>query len=218
MGMRGININSDPQGRLDSKGNTLPDLGDRYWDPLWELCQARDLPINFHIGASEHTMDLIGSQPWPSLSHERRLVVSSTMLFANNGRIMANIMMTGLLDRFPKLKFVSVESGLGWVPFLLEALDYQFRESNTKVALDLTPTEYFKRNFYSCFWFEERDLTYMIHAAGVDNVMFETDFPHPTCLYPEPLERGARAIAGLDAASRKKVLSGNASRVYNIRV
>jgi predicted TIM-barrel fold metal-dependent hydrolase len=163
-------------------------------------------------------MDWVGSQYWPSLSEERRLVISSTMLFANNGRVMANIMMSGLLDRFPKLKFVSVESGLGWVPFILEALEYQYRENNTEVALELTPREYFARNFYACFWFEERDMGYMVRAVGVDNVMFETDFPHPTCLYPDALGRTEPTLKGFSAEERRKILSGNASRVYSIPV
>ena len=54
---------------------------------------------------------------------------------------------SGLLDRFPALQFVSVESGLGWVPFMVEALEYQYRENNTRVPLELTPAEYFRRNF-----------------------------------------------------------------------
>jgi predicted TIM-barrel fold metal-dependent hydrolase len=218
MGLHGININPDPQGRSDPAGRPLPDLGDPYWNPLWEMCQEHNLPINFHIGASEQVMDWIGSQYWPSLSEERRLVISSTMLFANNGRVMANIMMSGLLDRYPKLQFVSVESGLGWVPFLLDALEYQYRENNTTAALELTPFEYFQRNFYACFWFEHRHLGRLIQATGVDNVMFETDFPHPTCLYPDALERSAPALAALTHEERRKIMSANAARVYSIPV
>jgi len=217
-GLRGININSDPQGREDTKGNKLPDLGDPYWDPLWEACVEYKLPVNFHIGASEQTMDWVGSQYWPSLSEERRLVISSTMLFANNGRVMANLMISGLLDRFPKLHFVSVESGLGWVPFMLEALEYQYRENNTGKGLELTPREYFKRNFSACFWFEQHDMQYMVRAVGVDNVLFETDFPHPTCLYPEPLARSVPTLEGFSPEERRKIMSGNAARVYSIPV
>ena len=217
-GLKGININSDPQGREDTKGRTLPDLGDRYWDPLWEACVHLNLPVNFHIGASEQTDDFVGSTYWPSLSDERRLVMTSTMLFANNGRVMGNLIMSGLLDRFPTLQFVSVESGVGWVPFLLEALEYQYRENNTGKGLELTPREYFRRNFSACFWFEQRDMGYMVRAVGVENVMFETDFPHPTCLYPEPLERSAPTLAGFTPEERRKIMSGNAARVYSIPV
>ena len=46
--------------------------------------------------------------------------------------------------------------------------------------------------------------------------MFETDFPHPTCLYPDSLERGAEALAGLQPEERRKILSTNAATLYRI--
>ena len=49
------------------------------------------------------------------------------MLFINNGRVMGNLILSGLLDRYTKVKFVSVESGIGWLPFLLEAIDYEYQ-------------------------------------------------------------------------------------------
>ncbi len=216
MGMKGININSDPHTHKDENGNLIPDLASRHWDPLWEVCEALDLPINFHIGASEQSMDWIGSQGWPSLHHALRGALSGSMLFFNNGRIMANIIFSGLLDRFPKLKFVSVESGIGWIPFLLESLDWQFygMAGNHSHELKLKPSEYFARNFYGCFWFEKWDISNTIRTVGVDNCMFETDFPHPTCLFP--VGDVAARLGGLAPEERAKVLSGNASRVYNI--
>jgi predicted TIM-barrel fold metal-dependent hydrolase len=139
------------------------------------------------------------------------------MLFMNNGRVMGNLIYSGLLDRFPKLKFVSVESGIGWVPFILEALDHEYREVGVNVGkLQRLPSEYFATNFYACFWFERRNLTQMIRAVGVDNVLFETDFPHPICLYP--IDNMDVALGGLSEAEKVKVLSGNAARVYGIAV
>jgi len=129
LGLRGVNINSDPHVHTDIHGKALPDLGDRYWDPLWELCCDKDLPVNFHIGASEQSIDWYGDQGWPSLPKDERHGAGGSMLFFNNGRIMASIIYSGLLDRYPKLKFVSVESGVGWIPFFLESLDYHMIRS-----------------------------------------------------------------------------------------
>jgi predicted TIM-barrel fold metal-dependent hydrolase len=216
MGLRGININSDPHTALGLDGEKLPDLGNPYWYPLWEVCSDLDMSVNFHIGGSEQSMDWFGGQSWPSLSREQKGALGGAMLFFNNGRVMANLIYSGLLDKFPKLKFVSVESGIGWVPFLLEALDYQYREITTHDFLELQPSEYFQRNFYACFWFERKGIADLIRAVGVDNVMFETDFPHPTCLYP--IDDVGSALAGLSNAEIDKVLSGNAQKVYNINV
>jgi uncharacterized protein len=82
--------------------------------------------------------------------------------------------------------------------------------------LSLSPIEYFRRQIYASFWFEGRDAVSPIRRLGVDNVMFETDFPHPACLYPHPLEQARACLTELTPEERRKVLSTNAARVYHI--
>ena len=212
MGLRGININSDPH------LHGLPPLGDRYWDPLWEACTELEMPVNFHIGASDSAQDWYGMQAWPGGSADLQFALSSSMIFFSNARVMANIIFSGILDRHPTIKFVSVESGLGWVPFLLESLEYQLAENAGNAKLALTPSEYFHRNMYASFWFERRNLGEMVRQVGVDNVMFETDFPHPTCLYPTPMDQVSEGLAQLDFESRSKILSKNAAKLYRIPI
>jgi predicted TIM-barrel fold metal-dependent hydrolase len=215
-GLRGININSDPHTHKDADGNQLPDLSCEYWNPLWEVCEGLDMPINFHIGASDQSMDWVGTAGWPSLSTSHKAGVAGTMMFIDNGRVLGNIIYSGLLDRFPKLKFVSVESGVGWVPFILESLDHQFKSLIKKSNLEYKPSEYFRKNFYACFWFEQRDISHVLEQVGIDNCMFETDFPHIVCLHPDPLSQVEEGLAQLDPESRRKVMSTNAARVYKI--
>ena len=212
MGMRGVNINSDPQ------LHGMQDLSGDYWNPLWELCCDKNLPVNFHIGASDSTYSWYGEAPWPSLNTSKKLTIGSTMLFISNAKVLSNLIVSGLLERFPKLKFVSVESGLGWIPFILEGLDYALRENGHAgtANLSMSPLEYFRRQIYACFWFEGRDLAQSIRQLGADNCMFETDFPHPTCLHPRPLEH--KGLAGLTVEERRKVLSTNAAKVYNVNL
>ena len=216
MGLKGININSDPHLTTDDDGNHLPDLGSAHWDPLWEVCVDKDLPVNFHIGASETAIDWMGQQGWPSLPRDLRSGISGAMLFFNNGKVVSNLIYSGMLDRFPRIKFVSVESGVGWVPFLMEALDYQAVEIAETKRLQMSAAEYFRRNFYACFWFEQNDLSHVLQKVGIDNVLFETDFPHPTSLYP--IDNLEQRLSGLSEDERAKVLSLNAARLYNIAV
>lgn len=216
LGLRGININSDPHFHKDEQGNLIPDLGSPHWDPLWEICVDKSLPVNFHIGASETSIDWMGQQGWPSLSRDLRSGISGAMLFFNNGKVVSNLIFSGMLDRFPKIKFVSVESGVGWVPFLMEALDYQLIEIAEGRKFALKPSEYFQRNFYACFWFEQNDISATLRRVGIDNVLFETDFPHPTGLYP--IAKLEQRLAGLTPAEREKVLGLNAARLYRIAV
>lgn len=209
MGMRGININSDPH------KHDMQDLSGDYWTPLWEYCVEHDLPVNFHIGASNSSMSWYGDAPWPSFSRAEKLAIGSTMMFLSNARVISNIILSGMLDRFPTLKFVSVESGIGWLPFILEALEYQIGEGGCR-QYDLTPLEYFQRQMYGTFWFENRDIVDTIRKLGADNVMFETDFPHPTCLFPDPVGQISEGLSELTVEERRKVMSLNAAKVYNI--
>ena len=214
MGLHGLNTNADPQNQ------GLPDLSDPIYTPMWEACEHFDLPVNFHIGASVSQASYMGTAPWPSLDNDTRLALGSAMLYIGNSRVLANFIYSGLLDRHPKLKLVSVESGIGWIPFILEALDYQADENNVH-HLELKPSEYFQRQMYACFWFEsDRDFMHHAERLGVDNVMFETDFPHPTCLYPQPLLGISEVFNAQNVSweNRRKILGGNAAKVYNIDV
>jgi predicted TIM-barrel fold metal-dependent hydrolase len=212
MGMRGVNINSDPH------RHGMDDLSSDYWTPLWEYCSDQGLPVNFHIGASDASTSWFADSSWPSLAPEAKLALGSTMLFLSNARVLVNLIASGLLERFPRLNFVSVESGIGWIPFILEALDYSIRESGANSAgkLSMAPIDYFRRQVYACFWFEAENLAAAVRRVGIDNVMFETDFPHPTCLYPSPLERTAAVLADFTDEERRKMFSGNAARLYNV--
>lgn len=212
LGLHGVNICSDPHLR------GAPELWQPEWTPFWEACAEHAQPVNFHIGASESSMSWYGTSPWPGLDGERKLAIGSAVIFMSNGRTLANLIFSGVLERFPEVRFVSVESGIGWIPFFLEALDYQLHESSPHVVdeLSMLPSEYFRRQVYGCFWFEQRMVGPVIDALGADRVLFETDFPHPTCLYPDPLANAERALAGLGDDVARKVLQDNAADLYRV--
>ncbi len=212
LGMRGVNMTSDPQ----DQGS--PDLASRDWDPLWEACSELQLPVHFHIGASHTTMTFFDNYPWPSHDDDTKLAIGGTLLFVGNSRVVVNIICSGMLERFPELKIVSVESGAGWVPFILEALEYEINENawNLRDTLSLTPSEYFRRQIYATTWFERTDMPAMVAAVGEDNLLFETDFPHPTCLYPDPVGTANENLRELTPEVRAKILGGNAVSLYRL--
>jgi predicted TIM-barrel fold metal-dependent hydrolase len=187
----------------------LPPLNDPHWDPLWDATQARNMPVNFHIGGGGAPTRLWGSYP-PA----RAFAALSTMSQMGNMVCLINLIFSGLLDRYPKIKFVSVESGVGWLPFMLESLDYQYDENGVD-DLKLRPSEYFRRQIYGSYWFEE-DPRHAVEKLGEDNLMFETDFPHATCLYPGVREKIAASVGGLEPRVQRKLLFENAARVYQL--
>jgi len=144
----------------------------------------------------------------------------SVGFFLRNGMQLSDLLVSGVLARYPTIKFVSVESGIGWIPFVLEALDYQFignRVSEERVDLELLPSEYFKRNVYGCYWFEQTAPLRLFDKVGVDNILFETDFPHPTSLFGDEVhERIATGLAACDAETKRKILWENAASLYKV--
>ena len=99
----------------------MPDLSQPAWAAFFEACQELQLPVNFHIGSSQREMDFYGKTPWPSLGNEARLALGSANLFLGNARVIGNLIYAGVAERYPGCRFVSVESGVGWVPFYLDA-------------------------------------------------------------------------------------------------
>ena len=88
---------------------------------------------------------------------EEKLAVGSTVMFISNAKIILNLITSGLLERVPRLNFISVESGVGWIPFVIE-------------TLSLSPIKYFRRQIYASFWFEGRDAASSIRRVGVNNI------------------------------------------------
>ena len=213
MGHRGILFTGEPQ----SFGQ--PILGDAHWDPLWSVAVECDLPVSFHIGSGNMEGGL-SREKMKTYGRMATFAELSVNLFMNNGSQLCDLLMSGVLARFPEIKFVSVESGIGWVPFVLEALDYQFKGNRVREErpdLKLLPSEYFARNVYACYWFEQTAPRHLIEAVGVDNIMFETDFPHPTSLYGDDVHRCIQT--GLESCTdeiRNKILWDNARKLYNV--
>ena len=189
----------------------LKPLHDPHWDPLWDAAQERGVPVNFHIGGGGGPMRL-----WDRYPPGRMFAALSTMAQMGNLVCVVNLISSGLLDRFPRLKFVSVESGIGWLPFALESLDYQFVENGVD-DLKLRPTEYFRRQIYGSYWFES-DPSHAIEKLGEDNLMFETDFPHATCLYPGVKETMQASLEGLEPRVQRKLLYETAAKVYQLSI
>jgi len=216
MGYRAILFCNQPQ------DHGMPTVRDKFWDPVWATAQEAGLSVNFHIGGGDLS-DLLNDTANIGLRANWARV--STMAFIDNGKSITDIICGGIPHRFPELKMVSVESGAGWMPFLLESLDWQWHNSGViteHAEYDLLPSEYFKRQMYASFWFEERGLANAIEQYP-DNILFETDYPHPTCQAPGPASSGThpelyaeKALAGISEDILGKVLHSTAAELYGI--
>ena len=212
-GHKGILFTGAPQ------DHGQPRLADPHWNPLWECAQANALPVSFHIGSGEFTSGDWSMEDVANYTPGGINAQVAIGLFLDNGRQIVDLLFSGVLPRHPDLKVISVESGIGFLPFLLEACDYTFEYGKTRrdnPAFKLLPSEYFHRQVYGCYWFEEIAPREMLDKLPVDNILFETDYPHPVCLYGNVREKIEAGLTGATPENRTKLLFDNAAKLYGI--
>jgi predicted TIM-barrel fold metal-dependent hydrolase len=217
-GHKGIVFSQDPS------AFGLPGLTDRHWDPMWAAAQEMRLPVNFHIASGDTS--LLDRAGHPDNGPHANYASMGVSFFMGNARTIAQLTCGGICHRFPELAFVSVESGIGWIPFALDSLDWQWKNCGVHLEhpeYDLLPSEYFARQIYGCFWFERDTALFAIERLGADNVLFETDFPHPTSMSPGPATAAvapdvyiAEVFGGLPDDTLRKILHDNAARIYHL--
>jgi predicted TIM-barrel fold metal-dependent hydrolase len=206
----------------------LPYFSDSHWDPIYAAAQEMGVPMQMHVGFAAITAS---TKPMPELLDRdlyeaTRFAKQAGTSFVRQVDTIAEIVMSGLCERFPRLDFVSVESGFGFIPFLMEMLDWQWQNFAGPAPRPdlLLPSEYFQRQVHATFWFERQTLPALEYYA--ENIMFSTDFPHPTSLTPGPSSVARRpdlhiadAITSrLPEPLARRVLSENAARLYRIPV
>ncbi len=143
-----------------------------------------------------------------------------------NAKVIANLITGGVCHRFPGLKFVSVESGIGWIPFALDHLDWQWKNCGVPLEhpeYDLLPSEYFVRQMFGCFWFETATVKAAIDQLGPNWILYESDFPHPTSMAPGPATAAvaprefiASGLSDLPDDTLRAILHDNAARLYHL--
>ena len=144
---------------------------------------------------------------------------SMSILLANAIQLM-DVVMSGILPRNPRLRLVTVESGIGWLPFVKEALDHGFDYANVrteKPEFTKRPSEYLREQVWTCTFFEEFAVKNFLDEIGTDRVLFETDYPHPICLYGNEVRQKIDAAFGdLSQEVRDQVLFSNAAELYGV--
>jgi predicted TIM-barrel fold metal-dependent hydrolase len=181
-----------------------------------------DLSVNFHVGFSASQSGAAANMTTMLQHFDAGAAARGTAIgLMSNADTIASVVTSGICDRFPRVKFVSVESGFGFIPYLMESLDWHWKGYGAHRTSEMLPSEYFRRQCYGCFWFERSTLPLLEHYP--DNFMFETDYPHPTSMSPGPAspaqipsQHVAEAFAGLRPDIARKALHDNAAAVYGL--
>jgi predicted TIM-barrel fold metal-dependent hydrolase len=221
-GLKGVMIR--PSAYIDE----LP-LNHSVYDPFWAACQELDVPVGLHPGVHVDT---------PGACRKFRLVMESENLVESNsarnelyggsalGQAVGNtvdmivsmgrLLMGGVCERFPALRFLFLESGGGWVPTQLQRMDEQVQAFPLERRwLSLLPSEYFARQCYVSFEPEEWNLAACAQYLGTDRVLWASDYPHPE-YHPEVVKELRHSIESLAEDDRRKVIGANAIEAYRL--
>ncbi len=214
MGMRGVILSSWPSG-----GTSLQAEDNAFWAETEQL----ELPVSIHLGVaskqSGKAQTSTGMMEGAGMlsTGAKTIVGYSCAGMDTMPVIIAETILSGLFDKFPRLRFISVEAGAGWVPYFLEQMDDRYFRNRTwaKVELEMLPSAYFRRNWLVTFvqdFYGVRNR----HAVGIGNMMWSTDYPHHICDWPYSRKLANEMFAGVPENERYQICAGNAAALYGL--
>jgi predicted TIM-barrel fold metal-dependent hydrolase len=183
----------------------LPSIHQPHWDPFLRACEETETVINLHVGSSSETL-----VPGPDSS----AVIG--ILFPINGfAACADWLYAGVPARFPKIKIALSEGGIGWVPMLLDRIEFGLRHHTGSHAVfgDLSPVDLLRRNFWFTTFSDPRTLA-LRHEVGLNRIMVETDYPHSDSTWPDTQDLLAAQLQGIPDDEAELITWRNAADLY----
>ena len=190
----------------------LPSIHTGHWDPVFAACNDAGVTLCMHIGSSSSN---------PAASPDAPEGVGGTLAFNNSMASLADWLFSGKLIEFPKLKLAYSEGQIGWIPYALERADTVWDQhdswQHSKELIPEPPSTYYYGRIFGCFTADRVGLA-NLDTVGVDNICFETDYPHTDTTWPNTKDYVEKMIAdsGLDEETTYKVLRGNAIRMLEL--
>ena len=192
----------------------------RDYDRVWGRIQSLDVPIAIHGVSSASGEPLV--QTRYDILDGAFIALGAAIGFPFENMInLGHFMYSGILDRFPKLRLLILEANSGWVPFWLNRLE-KYCEGRQSVFFDehplnLSPQEYFLRQCAVAADADEPSIKYVVDYLGDDNIVFNTDYPHPDApATAEPLKNMMEQPLSDD--TKRKILWDNSVKIYGERL
>ena len=211
MGFKAINIPPKPIFGPHQRGHINYNLSD--FDPVWTMIEEADLAITMHVGS--------GSDPRIAKGPGGAIVNYAVHALVPAAEPIANLCASGVLDNFPKLRFVTVESGIGWVPWFLAAMDEAYKKHHFWVKPKLKhglPSDYYKAHGASTFGEDPMGLKLGKEYGLLNNFFWGSDYPHNEGSFPHSAEAIERQMGDLTDTERANLLGLNAAKFYRVDV
>lgn len=218
-GLKAINIPAFPMKKLESlKSNESQTMaltgdvtGDRSYadaefDPFWKAACDLGVPITIHLGGR-------------AVRFTEPKFFLSDLLMSKFGMAepIAIMIYGGVFQRFPGLKLVSVESGVGWLAFAANYMDETWHKQRHWVnsVLEKPPSYFMDRNIYGSF-IHDRVGILTRDMPGAGNIMWSSDYPHSETTFPNSMDKIEELFAGVPEADKNMIIGGRAKILYNL--
>jgi predicted TIM-barrel fold metal-dependent hydrolase len=186
------------------------------YDPLWAVCQDLGIPVNSHGGT--------GSPEYAKVASSAVIMLNEVPFYSQ--RPFTNVLLGGVFERFPRLKFVMTEMGCAWIPPLLARMDSMLAGIRNKGAigelrfspetiLPRSATEYFHQNCWVGVSQPTPPDAAAREAIGTDRFMWGSDYPHDEGTYPYTREHLRQLFSATPESEMCDILSGNVARLYD---
>jgi len=198
--------------------NVNPKLDDRAWEPLWQALEDSGIILSWHI-------TVFGPNPNSRANGKAASVFENTKFFmANFLEPFVDLFAWGILERHPRLKMVMAEAGTGWLPWLMQELDYrhwrlweakEFWADKGGMELETKPSELFRRQIWATFQ-EDYVTMALIPFFGEGHLLWASDYPHPDGVWPNSQAAVERQMKELSPEMRRKLTHDNAAALYGL--
>ena len=188
-------------------------LYDPSWNPLWAIANETRLPVHLHtIGTKEP--DTSNLAPLQKLQAEAVFMSGFQMSMS---KVLMETVMGGVFEAYPNVILVLGESGIGWIPYVIEHMDVEWLDQYQDLTLKMLPSEYWRRNCRATYQTDRVGIK-NIDYLGEDNVMWGSDFPHPDGVWPDSKEYIAKELGEVSDEVRHKIICANAAKLYGFPI
>jgi len=188
----------------------------KVYDSFWTAAQELRMPLSLHEFAGFERIY------WESTAEKR--TVANAVASHEVETTFATFILSGILERFPRLKIISAELNCGWLAYFLHRMDRAFDSRGVRLQgspfptkLTMKPSEYFRRQLFATFIDDPYGLAHR-DEIGVDNLLWSSDFPHSATFWPHSREKIAEDFQGIGEEDKRKILSENVAKLYGFEV
>ncbi|MET0371381.1 MAG: amidohydrolase family protein, partial [Sphingobium sp.] len=208
LGLKGAMVTGNPPAGQDFSA--------RMYDSFWAAAQEMDVKITMHDLVSREKAAFVNPLG----------VMGFFLLPMEVQATLAGLILGGVFDRFPGLKFISAENDISWFPHFMYRLDHGWEQlgkryvaEGTQWDLEMMPSDYAKRNLWATFQFEgQANLEYVARVFGKERVMWGSDYPHPDSTWPNSRQHLEDALSTIPAEDRPAIVGGNVMALYDVEL